>query len=246
MQKNQRSPFGGHRLFLVSQVHNRRLSAPALLGLFWALLATGPFLSHGVGGSAATFILFFASTGLALFSLSSVHAMRSPFLPFTLSLLIGFLLAPSLIVIVLQAGQAFAFNTTRVSPSDPLILISALLMAPFFEEVIYREHLLAWLQRRTAASLAILLSSLAFALPHPGQWSMLSSFVAGLFLGWARFTGGHLLHCIGIHAGLNLAGEVFAAGHWAVLPPPLLGLCIALPALLLLTKDTKAHCGVNP
>ena len=115
-----------------------------------------------------------------------------------------------------------------------------LLLAPLFEEIVYRERLFKWLRARAGLAAAGVLSSLAFALPHPGPWSVLASFVTGLILATVRWSGGRLLPCIAMHAGLNLAGELAAAGAWPALPSPGASLAFGLPAAVAVVLWARA------
>jgi membrane protease YdiL (CAAX protease family) len=88
--------------------------------------------------------------------------------------------------------------------NGPLWVGATVVLAPIFEEIVYRERLLPALEERFGGVSALVLSSAAFALPHTDTWAMAGSFAAGLVLGGVMLTSRDVALCIGVHAGLNL------------------------------------------
>jgi membrane protease YdiL (CAAX protease family) len=84
-------------------------------------------------------------------------------------------------------------------------------LAPVFEELLYRERLIPALRAYTSAPLAITAASALFALPHGEAWSALGSFLVGLALGALQAGTGAVSLCIAAHAGLNAASLVGVA-----------------------------------
>ena len=82
------------------------------------------------------------------------------------------------------------------------------MLAPVFEELLYRERLLAALAPRVGAPAAVFATSALFALPHLEPWHVVGTFFVGLGLGTVMRLGGSVGLCIAIHAGLNLASLV--------------------------------------
>jgi membrane protease YdiL (CAAX protease family) len=123
----------------------------------------------------------------------------------------GFASYPAWILLIGAAGAALGLRPTPppARPSDPLLLVATLGLAPIFEEVLYRERLLLALRSRIPAVLAVAISSLLFALPHLEPWSMLATSLVGLALGALMLARRSLALCIGLHAGLNLAAFLF-------------------------------------
>lgn len=92
--------------------------------------------------------------------------------------------------------------------------LGSAVVAPIFEEGLYRGLLLPALRRHTGALAAVVVSSAAFALPHLEAWSVLGTFCVGLGLGAVRLASGSVAPTIGLHAGLNasaLAGALPSA-----------------------------------
>jgi membrane protease YdiL (CAAX protease family) len=125
-----------------------------------------------------------------------------------LGVVLGFVALSFWLVLIWTLGSAVGLEPTgrRYPPGgQPLMLLGTLVLAPFFEELLYRERLLLALRDAIGAPLGITLSSVCFALPHLQGWSVLGTFVVGLFLGSAMLWTRSIALCIGIHAGLNLA-----------------------------------------
>lgn len=216
-----------------------RLSTPALFAATWAMLGTGPWLAPVIGHGPATLLTFSACTAIAVGAQASptqgglkLGAIRRPATHglFWAGIAAGWGMGPALGSAVLQLGGWLGLDPVRAAPTDWPIRVGTLLLAPLFEEIVYRERVFIWLQARAGLAMAAVLSSLAFALPHPGPWSVLAAFVTGLILAALRWSGGWLVPCIAIHAGLNLAGELAAAGAWAALLPPMASLAFGVPA----------------
>lgn len=217
----------------------RQLSAPTLLAATWTLLALGPWLAGALGRESATLLIFSVCAGLTLCRqpnpLRGDGERQSAWVLDRCGVLLwgiaaGWGLAPGLGWGVLHLGTLLGLEPVEPLGSDWSIRAGTLLLAPVFEEILYRERLLGWLRARTGPVPAILLSSLAFALPHPGPWSRLTSFVVGLGLANVRRASGSLLLCIALHAGFNLASEIALAGatHWLLRPE--FSLWLGLPA----------------
>jgi len=119
---------------------------------------------------------------------------------------------------------------------------AVIVLAPVFEEIVYRGPLLAALRARTGCLPAVVLTSAAFALPHGAPAQLVGCFLLGVMLAGLRLCGLALAGSIGIHAGLNLAGLV--SSEWPALerllrqPAPALG--GAALALALLTRAQNA------
>jgi membrane protease YdiL (CAAX protease family) len=97
-------------------------------------------------------------------------------------------------------------------------LVSALLLAPLFEERLYRGRLLRALAPRLGSALAVAICALCFALPHFDALRVLGSALAGLVLGAVATWTGRTLPCIALHAGLNRAGIARGVGPCGGVP----------------------------
>lgn len=110
---------------------------------------------------------------------------------------------------------------------------AAALLAPIFEEIVYRERLLLALQPALGSACAIALTSLFFALPHLEPGAALRAFLAGLALGVLMCAARSLALCIVVHLGLN-AGAVLARAL------PLLGALVLAVAGAGLARPAQA------
>ena len=90
---------------------------------------------------------------------------------------------------------------------DPLALIllslTAVLLAPLFEEVIFRGVLLPVLARRVGFSAGALLNGLLFAMAHISIGELIPLTVLGTGLALVRLRSGRLLPCVLMHAIWN-------------------------------------------
>jgi membrane protease YdiL (CAAX protease family) len=91
--------------------------------------------------------------------------------------------------------------------STALLFLTMAVLAPCFEELLFRGTLLPWLQSRFGASWAIPLSALAFAAIHLQPLATPTLFTLGAVLGLAARRTGGLLTPIAVHAIWN--GSVF-------------------------------------
>lgn len=96
-----------------------------------------------------------------------------------------------------------------------LLGVTALVLAPLFEETLFRGVLLPVLARRWGSGWGVLLSAAAFALAHLSLGELLPLFVLGLGLGWLRLQSGRLGASVLMHGlwnGLTFANLLLLAG----------------------------------
>ena len=108
---------------------------------------------------------------------------------------------------------------------DPTLVVLRLLgfalVVPVMEELFWRSFLMRWIDRRefltldprATSTMALVLSSFAFALEHR-EW--LAGLLAGVVFGMIYRRSGNLRACIASHATTNLtiAGWVLATHQW--------------------------------
>ncbi|MCT0199523.1 CPBP family intramembrane metalloprotease [Synechococcus sp. CS-1325] len=91
--------------------------------------------------------------------------------------------------------------------TSPLALFcfafTAIVLAPLFEETIFRGVLLPVLVRQLGAGWGVVVSSAVFALAHLSLSELAPLFVLGLALGWLRLASGRLSASIWLHALWN-------------------------------------------
>ena len=90
---------------------------------------------------------------------------------------------------------------------DPLALlcfgVTAMVLAPLFEETLFRGVLLPALGRRWGGTAGVLVSALVFGLAHLSLGELLPLVVLGVGLGWLRLRSGRLGPCVLMHALWN-------------------------------------------
>jgi membrane protease YdiL (CAAX protease family) len=147
-----------------------------------------------------------------------------------LGVLAGFASFPVWIGAVGALGGALGLPVLRPPPrpENPLVLFSLLALAPVYEEMIYRERVLPALRDRLGPSIALLLSSLLFALPHLEPWALLTTGLVGLALGALMLAGDSVALCIGVHAGLNLGAVLCGIPPTRYTLSPLLALACSV------------------
>ena len=78
------------------------------------------------------------------------------------------------------------------------------LIAPLFEELLFRGLLLEWLRKRLKNSSAIVVSAVLFAAMHAYPIVMPYAFLAGLFMGWVRIRTGSTFTTLIMHVFNNV------------------------------------------
>jgi membrane protease YdiL (CAAX protease family) len=203
-----------------------------LLSVWTALLLVQTLLAPHVGHSLATVTSFGIATAIVLATLRKRGGAISGrvLLLLALGAAAGFASYAAWVSFIAEVGTSVGLRvpSSAIAESGAAFAVSSLLLAPLFEELLYRRRLQAVLADRYGALAAILLSSAAFAVAHVEPWAILGTFLVGLMLGSVMWLSGRVSICIGLHAGLNIP-FAFAAGSPA--PPPLPG--ALLGALLL-------------
>lgn len=187
------------------------LAAAALLvGSVWlALLLCQVALGPRLGRPTAVFVSFCLALGLVLAARARAAAtpLRHRSLAFGLGLAAGLASYPVWIALIAGIGVLLGLERPTLAPprTGALLATATIGLAPLFEEMLYREHLLGALRERFGAAAAVLISSAAFAAAHVEPWAVLGTFLVGLALGAVMCWTGTLALCVGLHAGLNLA-----------------------------------------
>lgn len=94
-----------------------------------------------------------------------------------------------------------------LTANDPLALmgfaLTATVLAPLFEETLFRGVLLPVLGQRWGVAPALVVSALAFGLAHVSLGELVPLVVLGLGLGWLRLRSGRLGPCVVMHSLWN-------------------------------------------
>jgi hypothetical protein len=88
-------------------------------------------------------------------------------------------------------------------PALACFALTAVVLAPLFEETIFRGVLLPVLGRELGVTWGIVVSSLMFGIAHLSLSELPPLFLLGLGLGWLRWSGGRLGACVILHALWN-------------------------------------------
>jgi membrane protease YdiL (CAAX protease family) len=199
-----------------------------LLAATWCLLLLAAAATPWLGTPGAIVSGHAACAGLLLWARPR-RRMGVAWGPTLLAGAAGFLSLPAWLALVgmLGLGLGLPARTHPAVPGTPdFVWLAHIVLAPLFEELLYRERLLPVLLPRIGRSAALVLSSALFALPHLEVWTLLATFCVGLFLGALQLARGRVGLCIGYHAGANAA--VLVCG----LPPSRLALDPAAAALV--------------
>ncbi len=228
------------------------LSPAALVILAWVILDRAALLTPLTGADNATFIAFATLTLLAVTMKGRSDTPRQKHrfvrrtIAFVSALIAGCALAPSLSLFVISVALEMGWPNPQPLEPSLMTLVSTLLLAPIFEEILYRERLFVWLNTNSSTAVALGLSSLAFALPHPGPVSRLAAFMAGLILASTRLLGREWLPCLAFHVGLNLFGQLTATSLYPTWLSLHSGVMIGLPTLGLSIYLCRTGSGRTP
>lgn len=209
------------------------LNALLLLTSVWTILVLCQLLLGPLLGSDTAVAISFGLAALLVLAAADPHGRERPktaAAPFALACAAGFSSLPAWVGLIAATGTGLGLAEPIPAEArpGPLLAGASVLLAPVFEELLYRDHLLGALRPRIGAVGAALVASLAFAAPHFEAWSVLGTFLVGLVLGCVRCLAGSVGVCIGLHGGLNLA--VF--------------LCDLPPSRLSLAPGPSAICGL--
>ncbi len=144
------------------------------------------------------------------FKVDVFHTLNSLTVSLPIALLLAFLSS------LLTKSEAYK---PRFLPENFLFLaLSALLLAPLAEELVYRGVLEGYLLKSTSTWVAIALPAALFALQHITPFSsaprkvlvlvVVNALVLGILAGYYRAAGQSIMPAITVHATFNLAGIV--------------------------------------
>ncbi len=171
----------------------------------WLGLLAASGATPALGNGEARWLGGLAAAGAARWRLGP-HAPRLVGPATGPALLAGAALLPASLAVIAAAGAGLGLSAGATHwPSHRFLDVGWLLvLAPVFEESLYRGPLISALRDRIGAVGAAVVSSALFALPHATPWASLGTFGVGLGLAALRLSGASLALCVAIHAGLNL------------------------------------------
>jgi membrane protease YdiL (CAAX protease family) len=187
----------------------------ALVGV-WTLLLVAAELAVRVGVGAALLCAHLAATVLLLATRprDATPLVVSPRV-LVVAWTAGCVSFPGWIAVTWLVGCALGLPPRAGGLSgaaEPAAWLAVLLLAPVFEELLYRERLLDALRVRLGSPAAVVASSALFALPHAEPWQITATALVGLGLGAGRCAGAPLAACMAFHAGLNSAAWLAGQG----------------------------------
>ncbi len=174
----------------------------------WTLLASLPLLSRLVGPDWSVGLCFAAAAGLATLQWRRTGLGASA-RRIANGVAVGFAGYPGLWCTTALLGAMLGLEpngSASVSGASLRVLVCTAVFAPVFEEMLYRHSLIELLRPRCGTLLAAALSTACFAASHVSAWGILGTAVAGIALATVATTYRQLDVCVGLHAGLNLAG----------------------------------------
>lgn len=100
--------------------------------------------------------------------------------------------------------ESYQESLQTLSKAPVISLFQVCILAPIIEEILMRGYLLHGLSSSYGSVIALLVSSLLFALLHFNMVQTLSAFICGIILGLLYLQTGSIFCCILTHAGYNL------------------------------------------
>jgi membrane protease YdiL (CAAX protease family) len=220
------------RSLLTGRASVTDLLLPAIAGFCASLFAPAVYYSLFVGHdhrqptSHQTVCMFAASAAAGLLMIQSMdlaqhrNYLKSSQVPG--GAMIGFIGALAVIPLVLAATAIIQEIMRRAGAAPPeehqllivfqhpavfdrlLVILSAVILAPLFEELTFRAHLQAAIRKITGAPwLAVVTASALFALVHGIWWMMPPLFVLALGLGYVYERTRNIWATIAMHALFN-------------------------------------------
>jgi len=100
------------------------------------------------------------------------------------------------------------FRQLAEQMNDAYGLVAVAVMAPFFEEFIFRGVMLDGLLKRKSTWTAILISAALFGLVHLNPWQFVAAMFIGTFAGWVYARTRSLIYCMVIHFTNNFGASL--------------------------------------
>lgn len=123
-------------------------------------------------------------------------------------LLLDKCLDPILESVFSQSEQAYQETIQSLIKSPVTSLVQVCIIAPVIEEILMRGFVLGGLKNTYGIVVALLLSSMLFALLHFNMVQTLSAFVCGMILGLLYLQTNAILCCIIAHCGYNFISYI--------------------------------------
>ena len=132
---------------------------------------------------------------------------------------------------LLTGGRSVNNVTEMISQRDPLVVLTAVIAAPLFEELVCRKCIIDRLAR-FGEKTAVLVSALVFSLFHGNLYQIFYAFGIGLIFGYVYLRTRKIGYTMLMHFMINFLSGVVAAGLMSFLDPDF--------AQILLSGDSEA------
>ena len=99
--------------------------------------------------------------------------------------------------------QAYQLQLSQRFEANLWLLIVSLVIAPVFEEWLFRKVILSKLEKKLTFEMSNIISALLFAVAHL-EWFILPYFLNGLVYGWVMKKNDNLYSAIILHGVYNL------------------------------------------
>jgi len=119
-----------------------------------------------------------------------------------LSILLIIIIDP--ITVLIPVPECFRNLMIKTVSKDIYSFITIVLIAPIFEELIFRGIILDGFLKIYSPKKSIIWSSILFAFIHLNPWQAIGAFLIGLFIGWIYYRTQSIIPCILIHFTNNL------------------------------------------
>jgi membrane protease YdiL (CAAX protease family) len=103
----------------------------------------------------------------------------------------------------------FYSNFNQNPYENSYLLFRAVILVPFFEEIIFRYFVISELMKRHNSIVAVIMSSILFSLIHMDLEQSLYAFVIGIFFGYLFVKKMNIWLIIFLHSALNIAFSFF-------------------------------------
>lgn len=103
----------------------------------------------------------------------------------------------------------FYSNFNQNPNENSYLLFRAVILVPFFEEIIFRYFVISELMKRYNSIVAVIMSSILFSLIHMDLEQSLYAFVIGIFFGYLFVKKMNIWLIIFLHSALNIAFSFF-------------------------------------
>ncbi|MCM1989352.1 CPBP family intramembrane glutamic endopeptidase [Oceanirhabdus seepicola] len=130
-----------------------------------------------------------------------------------------------------EPSKTITERMTSIASGNIFPIISACLIAPIVEELLFRGVFLEYLRKKSSCITAVLISSLFFGLTHFNLHQGVGAFFSGLFLGFIYLKTNSLLPCIFLHMAHN--SFVVLITYFSIYPNEISPIIIIISAGLL-------------